>query len=390
MKKRIAILQNGFIRGGSERFVINLCKGLPKEDYDITIINPATDPELQVLEPEVLQTGATILHTTTLHGLTGRLRHLWRLHKILHQGHYDIFQTNLDLFNGPNLLIAWLERIPIRCCHSHATMQETEIRLQNRHPGAFNPLNLLCRSLIKSYQHIMRQLCWTFANRHVGCSDEANDFLYKGHNWRKQPYPTVIFNGIDLKKYQTEAKSDLPLDPDKRYILSVNRFEPQKNPSFILDLMQHLQTTRPDIELLWVGKGTLYEDIKQQATDKGLTTPYKGDKRGAIHFLGWRDDVHALMQHSHLLLMPSLYEGLSITLIEAQASGLPCLVSDTITPQAQCGLVRYKSLNDSIDDWCNTITSILGNDTTLQADQDKLNQFSIRHLAHQMIQLFRS
>ena len=116
-KTRIAVLQNGLIRGGTERFVINLCKGLDKEKFDITVINPSLRREEQVLEPEAVAAGAKVIHTTTIAGLGGRVKHLYRLYKILRQGRYDVFHTNMDLFNGCNLLVARLANVPVRICH---------------------------------------------------------------------------------------------------------------------------------------------------------------------------------------------------------------------------------------------------------------------------------
>lgn len=420
MTKRIAILQNGLIRGGTERFVINLCRGLLEQQskYEITVVNPSLIAEQQVLEPEVLATGARIEHTTTIVGIGGRLKHLWMLYKLLRRGHYDVFHTNLDLFNGPNLLIAWLARVPIRICHAHASMQETEIR------GG--------RTIaIRVYQHLMRWMCWTFANRHIGCSDEANDFLYQGHDWRKANYPTVIYNGIDLDKYRRDKSSNgsmqqgcessslsnlnsealnplnglqsiepfkhsealeqaKPLNPasafEPIYILAIGRFVTQKNPYFIMDIMEHLQEMQPNIKLLWVGGGELYKDIESEIYDRKIDN---------ITLLGWRDDIPALMQRSKLLLMPSLFEGLSITLIEAQAAGLPCLVSDTVTKQAQCGLIKYKSLEDGAESWAQEIISLLELLEPSEAFEplelsEALSHFSIEYMAKQFEQVIQS
>lgn len=407
-KMRIAILQNGLIRGGTERFVINLCRGLMGESgghddsadrvrndgngghcvhagVDITVINPSLRPEEQVLEPEVLATGARIEHTATLVGLSGRLRHLWRLYRLLRRGHYDVFHTNLDLFNGPNLMVAWLAGVPIRICHAHASMQETELRAMQeimQRDKRSSSLPGLCASVvhhlrlgaIRCYQRLMRWMCWHFANRHIGCSELANDFLYRGRDWRTTAYPTVIYNGIDLVQYKTPAETPYRFEPGVQYILAVGRFVPQKNPEFILDIMQKLKELRPEVRLLWVGKGPLFETVCGEAAKRGLDN---------IHFLGWRDDVTALMQRTRLLLMPSHFEGLSITLVEAQAAGLPCLVSDTVTRQAQCGLVKYKPLASGPANWARTITEILEDKTELTLNPAALHNFSIQNMAEQ-------
>ena len=121
---KVCILQNGLARGGTDTFVVNLCKGLDRQKFDITVVNPSTRPGSMVREPDILDTGAKIVHTSDLgKGHLSKFIHFIRLYKLLRTEKYDVFQTNVDLFNGPNLFVAWLAGVPVRCCHSHNTMQ---------------------------------------------------------------------------------------------------------------------------------------------------------------------------------------------------------------------------------------------------------------------------
>ena len=219
--KRTCILQNGLAQGGTDTFVVNLCHGIDKQLYKITVVNPSIKPEYIIREPEILKTGAEIIHTYELNSLINIIKHLFKLYQILKNGRFDIFQTNIDLFNGPNLFVAWLARVPIRCCHSHNTMQQKSI---------VHGMTLS----IRLYQSIMKWMCWTFSNRRCGCSEAAMEFLYTGKNWHQDKYPSIIYNGIDIGRFQDninidEKRKELGLKA-KYHIVTVGRIIPQKNP----------------------------------------------------------------------------------------------------------------------------------------------------------------
>ena len=372
-QKKICILQNGLSRGGTDTFVVNLCKGLNTNHYDITVVNPCTQQEKNVREPEVLATGAKVLHTVDLGGTLSKIHHLFLLYRILRKGNFDVFQTNIDLFNGPNLLVAWLAGVPVRCCHSHNTMQQKALV-----EGLTLPICI--------YQSIMKWMCWNFSNRRSGCSKDAMNFLFSDKDWQYSKYPIVINNGIDLNLFQNlnktaEKKRKLGLSA-KYHIVTVGRIIPQKNPLFLAQVFSELSKTRSDVDLVWVGTGDLQQKCEvifkeNQCLDR-------------VHFLGSRKDVPEILSCCDLFFMPSAFEGLGIVIIEAQAAGLNCLVSDVIPEEANCGLVQYKSLNDTIESWVAELNAFLDNKKQLILNENKLFNFSIGHMVEQMQQLFEN
>lgn len=371
-KTKVCILQNGLALGGTDTFVVNLCKRLDHNKYVIDVVNPSTKEGSMVREPELLSSGVTILRTHPLSGLLGRLRHLIALYKILRRGHYDVFQTNVDLFNGPNLLVAWLARIPVRCCHSHNSMQQRALV-----KGMTLPIRI--------YQSVMKWMCWHFANRHCGCSEMAMDFLYAGHDWNALPNCYVINNGIDLAKFRmgvdvTRKKKELGLSPGKHVIVTVGRIIPQKNPLFLAEVFCKIAEIRHDCELLWVGVGSLQEQCQELFHKHGITD--------LVYFLGSRSDVNEILPCCDVFLLPSAFEGLAIVLLEAQASGLMCLVSTTTTPNANCGLCKYKPLEDGAASWAQAISDMIDHKVDMKIDEERLNKFSIEYMARQMQEVF--
>ena len=374
MKKRVCILQNGLARGGTDTFVVNLCKSINKEKFEITVVNPSDNPGSLVQEPDVLAAGASIIHTHPLNGFKGKLIHFWKLYKLLKQGHYDVFQTNIDLFNGPNLFVAWLARVPLRCCHSHNTQQQKEI-VKGR------SFTLAC------YQSMMRWMCWHFSNRRCGCSKEAMDFLYKKYPWKQTDYPSVVYNGIEIEKFRqsqfniNRKKTELGLSA-KHNILTVGQIIPQKNPLFIASIVKEICIVREDVDFVWVGIGNMEKEVKTLINKWGI------NKR--VHFLGRRDDVPDVMRSCDVFLLPSLFEGLGIVLIEAQAAGMQCIASENIPKLANCGAVEFMPLTETSTTWAEAILDIIGGNRKMIVDETQLQNFSVKHMAEQMEKVFNS
>lgn len=373
MKKvKLCILQNGLARGGTDTFVVNLCNGLDKDKYDVTVVNPCEKPELRVREPDVLSSGAKISHTHPLEGLMGRLKHLYRLFHLLKKGKFDVFQTNIDLFNGPQLLVAWLAGVPVRCCHSHNTMQQKSLK-----EGMTLPILI--------YQALMKWMCWTFSNRRSGCSEDAMNFLFSGRNWHQDKYPIVINNGIEIERFRRHIdiaakKKKLGLSA-KFNIVTIGHIIPQKNPIFIAESFCTLCRLRNDVDFVWIGNGQLRQQCESILKNNGYLE--------RVHFLGTRDDVNEVLACCDLFYMPSAFEGLGIVIIEAQAAGLKCLASDVVPKEANCGGVLYKSLNDSVDSWAQTMSDMLDGKIVLSINEDKIQEFSIGNMVNQMEQVFK-
>lgn len=371
--KKVCILQNGLAMGGTDTFVLNVCKGLDKTNFDIIVVNPSSKPGSRVREQDVKDTGAKIIHTTQLSSFKGKIKHLFQLYKVLRNNKIDIFQTNVDLFNGPNLFIAWLAKVPIRCCHSHNTNQQKAL--------------VSGESIsVRSYQVIMRYLCWRFSNRRCGCSNAAMDFLFNGHNWKCDKYPQVIFNGIDLAKFKEpidikKKKEELGLINDK-HLITIGHIIPQKNPLFIAELFSKFAQSNKDCDLVWVGDGFLKQKVCE------ILKKYNVENR--VHFFANRTDIHEILKCCNAFLLPSSFEGLGIVAIEAQASGVPCILSTEVPKEVDCGLCQFVPLKNNMRYWINIIEKIMSGNHSLEINDAKLSQYSIENMTIQMTKVFES
>ena len=184
------------------------------------------------------------------------------------------------------------------------------------------------------------------------CGREAGDWLFG----RKQEARFVqMNNAIDARQYvfcpqtRQRMRQALGIGADQLVIGHVGRFDPQKNHKFIIDIFQAVRQQNSKAVLLLIGNdaGGCGKEIHQKAERLGLTQ--------WVRFLGVRGDVADLMQTMDVFLFPSLFEGFGIVALEAQASGLPALVSERIPSECMItDLIHKESLKHDAKQWAKT------------------------------------
>ncbi len=126
----------------------------------------------------------------------------------------------------------------------------------------------------------------------------------------------------------------------------------------------------------------MQDQIRRIAAQRGV--------ENSVHLLGNRKDVDALMKNHDYFIFPSISEGLGLALLEAQASGLDCFISDGIPKTANCGKCLEISLNLSASEWAKTIVDFINSGQNLEIDTDKLLEFDIRRMGNELMQLYES
>lgn len=183
-----------------------------------------------------------------------------------------------------------------------------------------------------------------------GCSKEACKFFF-GRRESK-----IIKNGIDINRFvynehtRTNIKSILGINPEYTVIGHIGRFVKLKNQSFVVDIFKEYQKLNPNSTLLLVGIGPEMEMVRSKVCKYNLTQN--------VIFTGERHDVPMLLHAMDYFVMPSLYEGLPFVLVEAQAAGTFCVVSDTISPDSKISdILSFMSLNDNAEKWAEYINN---------------------------------
>ena len=246
------------------------------------------------------------------------------LFKVMQSGGYDIVHVH---GNSATMIletgIAQLAGIPVRIAHSHNTTCT--------HPGMHKVLFPLFRH---TYTH-------GFA-----CGQEAGEWLFRG-----APFE-IIRNGIDLYQFGFDEivrdQYRKMLNVDEHILIGhVGNFVEQKNHMFLLVVFSKLVQHFPQYRLVLMGTGHLEDFIKQEVRRLAI------EKQ--VIFVGRTSEVHNYLKAIDMFVLPSLYEGLPVSLIEAQGAGLPCLVSDTVSEHAKLTeLVEYLTIDDA-EVWCDRI-----------------------------------
>ncbi len=229
----------------------------------------------------------------------------------------------------------------VTCCVAHSHLTQTQKTVSKL---AALGTNLLLKPIRKQ------------ATDYFACSEMAALWLFAQEDL-DNGLVKVIPNGVHTAEFEytpekrQQMRASLGVE-DKTVIGHVGRFFPQKNHTLLLDIFHHYHASHPDTVLLLIGDGELREEMQKKADALGL-----GD---SVRFLGLRSDVKDLMQAMDLFLMPSLYEGLPVVGIEAQAAGLPLVVSTEITEELNItGHVHFVGLDEPLERWAQVIDDSL-------------------------------
>jgi glycosyltransferase involved in cell wall biosynthesis len=187
----------------------------------------------------------------------------------------------------------------------------------------------------------------------------------------------------------TVSRAELGLDANALVLGHVGRFDPQKNHAFLIQIAREAVRLEPRTQLLLIGVGALRPVVERQVADAGLT--------GRVLFAGGRDDVPALMRRCmDVFVLPSLYEGLGIVGLEAQAAGLPVVAADVVPSEMDVapGMVRRLSLSESATTWAKAALAAAAGrleiDQAAALAQVKSSPFNIRVSAQQLEELYHS
>lgn len=218
---------------------------------------------------------------------------------------------------------------------------------------------------------ILRKLYCKGPTDFFACSEDAGKFTFNKNKF------TIIYNAIDIDKFiysentRKDIRAELKLE-GKFVIGNVGRLHEQKNQSFLIDVFNIIQKVNNNAILLIVGEGPLEAKLKQKA--EALRISQK------IIFLGNRKDVNKIYQAMDVFVLPSLFEGLGIVAIEAQASGLPVVASTGVAKETNItNNIIYLSLDDPVEKWADTICTFKVNDRLSIVPSVKSSKFNIKN-----------
>lgn len=371
-KIRILILTGSMSSGGIQNQLMHLLRQADKSRFEIDFTSTEEHPYYQ---DEIESLGSKCIHILGTEGWHF-LRYCKGIFTLMKIGQYDIVHSHELFHSGMVLLTARLAGVKHRFVHAH-----------NWKDG--NSLDEKTSLLRRLYNFVMQKLIQWNATDFIACSTLAGEFLY-GKDITKQKNYHLIFNSVDTSKYIEQydrSESGEFCEDDWVNVIQVGRFSSVKNQLFTAEIARELKRRGKRIRILCAGNvgGDYEERVKSKIREYGL--------EDQMLLLGVRKDIDVLMRKSAAFLLPSLYEGMPLVMIEAQASGLPCVTADTYSREVDFGIgkVEWLNLEEGVSAWADAVERAVEKGRAERSDVVRAieeNGFDSRVFAKRMCDLY--
>ena len=268
-----------------------------------------------------------------LPGIKNVPKHVHTVYRILKDGKYDAVHSNVNTLSVFPLFAAWLAGTPIRISHAHSASNPKD---RKRHVAKL----------------ILRPLSRIFPTHYLACSELAGRFQFGDRKWESGSV-RLVKNAIetDRFKFDEKARAELCAEfglKDKFIVGHIGRISPQKNHQGLIEIFAEVAKKRDDAVLVMVGDGPLRKQVEEHIRAQGL--------EDRIVFAGERHDANRFYSMFDVFCLPSLYEGLSVVLVEAQANGLKCIISDCNSRESKLTeQVEFLPLNAPVAQWADRL-----------------------------------
>lgn len=293
--------------------------------------------------------------------------------QIVKDNNYDILHINTDTAYIAAAYIYAAKKGGVKkiFVHSHSTqIDETDIWKRM----IKNLLHRLCRAYVKSNSLL-----------YLACSEPAGEWMFGKKGVCTSKY-RFIYNGVRLEDYSFKSevrvimRKELGIG-DELVLGNVGRLAYQKNHMFLLEIFEGIYRMHKNCKLILVGSGPLENELKEKAKRMGI------EKN--IMFLGIRNDIAQILQAMDVFVMPSKFEGLPVTLVEAQASSLPCVISNVITQEVKfTDYVKSVDLTEPVEVWCKVIEDACKMKRNANVNQLEISPFNIKNASLELQKVF--
>ena len=358
-KIKIVHVVGGLNFGGVEAVLINYFSNINLENYDLTVISH--EKSNKECKEQFEKIGFTIYEVPSKK--ENLKENIKQIYNILKKEKPDIVHSHLTLSNYAPLFIAWICKVRVRISHSHLVYERKNI-IQKLHAFLSN----------------------LSATHYMACGEAAAKYLF-GKKRGKKSKVYILNNAVDISKFQylektrSEIRKELGIE-EKFVVGHIGRFHEQKNHEFLITAFKEVIKQNDNAVLLLIGNGKLKEKIKNQIERENI--------QDNVIILSGKNNIYDYYQAMDLFVLPSLYEGLGMVLIEAQISGLPCLASSTIPNEVKITpLLKFLDIN-STSIWSEQILKSKCNYNRLQyIDEVKKSGYDIRKEAEKLDKFYK-
>lgn len=325
MKKVLHVI-SGMGTGGAEKDIINWYRNIDREEYQFDFLIRSDE---MFYKKEIERLGGQIFRVADFPSRLFRniieTNNFFKTHK-----EYDAVHVhgNALIYIYP-LILAKKNKIPVRIMHSHNTKANGKLS-----------------SII---HYINRYIIDGYVNCRLACSKEAGEFAYKQKKF------TVINNAMDLKKFvvaDNNIREELGISNEDIVFGHIGRFLPVKNQTFLIDIFSEIIKRKSNAKLLLIGSGEMREKIEKKVNELNLSD--------SVFFLGERNNIEQMLNYIDMIIFPSLYEGVPLVVLEAQASRTKVVYSDRVDPNVKItDYVREQALDTTAKEWAQTSLQFL-------------------------------
>lgn len=321
--------------GGAETMTMNVYRHIDRNNIQFDFLcmsNKKGD-----YEEEIKSLGGKIYKISAPSDV-GYIKHIKDIINICKKyGPYQAIHIPTMFHSGIVCLAAYIAKVPIRIVHSHSASEDDKSMKRKIY-------NIICRRLINF-----------FSTEKLACGEAARDFLF-GNNKRAKKDVIILKNGIDIQKFSNvdieeklKIKEQLNVSENDFVIGHIGSFVKVKNHKFFIKLAKAMKNKNMKFKILLIGDGELKGKIEEEIKENNLEDKFI--------LTGKRNDINMMISVMDVFVMPSLYEGFPMVLIEALASGKNCVVSDTISKEVDIdkGSIDFVNLNDDIQIWIDKI-----------------------------------
>lgn len=329
---RVAHVFGRFDRGGAETMIMNIYQHIDRSRVQFDFVQHTQDE--CAFEKQAKEMGARIFSVPRFRGTNYfSYRKAWK--------NFFLEHRNIAIIHGHIYSTA---SVYLRIAKEYGLGTIS-------HAHTSGALNRRPKALAKIF---MGKKTRNVSDYFFSCSYEAGEWIF-GKDVGTRPNFYLLKNAIDPVRFVFNENKGLEkrkeLGIEGKFVLGhVGRFDTAKNQAFLLDIFQSVLKREKNAVLILVGDGILRPSVEKKACELGL--------KDRVLFLGLRSDIPELLQAMDAFVFPSIFEGLPVTIIEAQASGLLCIVSSNITSEVSVtDLVEYISLEKTVDEWADRVLS---------------------------------
>ena len=339
-KIKVLVVTATMNAGGLENQLMHLLRNADKELFQIDFSSKVED---SYYRKEIESLGAKY-HVLPEMNKKNIFSYFRAMIKIMKDGKYDVVHSNELFHSGVVLLAAYFAGVKCRIAHSHSIYDLYDINAKKS-------------TVRKIYTSFMRWMILQFSNLQIGCSSAAGEFLFGKKAVKKETYH-LLFNSVDTKEYlenYDKAETGEFCEAEWINILHVGRVYEVKNQLFITEIAKEFKKRDKNIRILCAGKGIqeYMDEVQEVIKNKELQNHMK--------MLGVRKDVSELLRKAKAFILPSLYEGMPLVLIEAQASGIHCVSADTFSKEVDFGIdaIEWLPLQAGSEKWADAIEAAI-------------------------------